>query len=164
MAKQITQCDCGGSYDGTPSGKSKHIATAKHVGYEIGLRIESRAKVMASKPGEVLAAARATGLTPDELATDEGFEAVAAKLPKPAIGRALVDPEGYVAAQNATLQSELTILITDKEQELARRQIDHKYRERHSGEDKASAYFATKVVPLKSEIDTLRAVRKALGQ
>jgi hypothetical protein len=124
MAKQKTICSiCGGSYDGTPSGQSKHEATLKHLdAQETADRIATGAQSL--DPGDVI--------------------------------------PGYGTAKMSVLIQSLSILITDKEQELARRQIDHKYRERHSA-DNAPAYYSSKVAPLREEIEVLRAARKAIG-
>ena len=78
-----------------------------------------------------------------------GTEVIAAQAPIPP-----VVTDGLVGA--------LSALIDVKEQELARRQIDWKWREGHQA-DKAEAYRLDKVVPLLVEIQTLRRVRKALS-
>lgn len=36
MAKQRTQCQCGGTFDGTPSGRKAHEQTAKHKDWSAG--------------------------------------------------------------------------------------------------------------------------------
>lgn len=57
--------------------------------------------------------------------------------------------------------ADLSNLIGDKEQELARRQVDHKWRVANRPEQ-AQDYFASKVQPLLSEIDLLRVIRTSL--
>lgn len=147
MAKIKTECACGGSYDGTPSGKSKHIATSKHVGWEVGQRAAAKqapldaAKVSADVSGET-----------------ERFVAVAKDLPV----KAVVSGTPFESAVDPLVQ-DLNTLIGEKEQELARRQIDHKYRVKHGSADAAASYYSSKVDPLKIEIGILRAARRVIG-
>lgn len=158
MAKIKTECACGGSYDGTPSGKSKHIATSKHVGWEVGQRAAARSALAKASPFDVRDAAKSTGMSADELATDEGVQAVASLLPV----KAVVSGTPFEAIVNPVIQ-DLNTLIGEKEQELARRQIDHAYRVRHSTAEAALAYFSSKVDPLKIEIGILRSARSLIG-
>lgn len=139
MAKQITQCGCGGSFDGTPSGKSKHIATAKHIGWVVGQQNAGRKGAKAA--AEALAANEPQSPDPDPHAL----------------------PEGATPEALDTLVAALSGLIADKEIQLAARQIDHKYRERHTNAERAGAYYSARVAPLREEIEVLRAARKAVS-
>lgn len=66
------------------------------------------------------------------------------------------------AAGAIQIQKSLDALIQDKAEELARRQADLKWREKHQAE-KAKDYRAAKVTPLFDEIETLRKARNLLG-
>jgi hypothetical protein len=66
-----------------------------------------------------------------------------------------------LVAADTSLAGALSQLIDSKEQDLARRQVDHKWRVANRP-DQADAYEADKVTPLKVEIQLLRDVRKAL--
>ncbi len=144
MAKQITQCPCGGSFDGTPSGKSKHIATAKHVGYEVGQRKAAKAPI-----------AEVTVAGVEQPATVN--DAIAAGVAQPLPVKARVSGEADAIVRDE-LADALHGIITSREQELARRQIDYKYRARNVSAEAASDYFAAKVEPLAGEVAILRSV------
>lgn len=147
MAKQITRCGCGGSFDGTPSGRSKHVATAKHIGWVVGQQNAGR---KAQREAEELA---------EREQLQAGIETAIATFDPELVAAARAEQE-----REDNLVADLSNLITEKEQELARRQIDHKYRERHASAERAADYFASKIVPLKAEIEVLRAARKAVSK
>jgi len=91
-------------------------------------------------------AAKAHGETPQE--TLARLEAEAAEI--------------NARPSNADIAAALQILIDRADQELAARQIDHKWREKNRPAE-AEAYFEAKVVPLRLETKILRDARAALG-
>lgn len=126
MAKTRTTCaECGGAWDGTPSGFTKHQNTAKH-----------QKSLMYS-------------LVPQADATPE------------VVVETVVPAQANPVLKGATLAGALSTLITQKEQELARRQVDLKWREANRPEQ-AVEYAAAKVLPLKEEIQILRDARTAI--
>lgn len=139
MAKQTTPCICGGTYDGTPSGKAKHEATGKH---------QAAVAEMASH-----------GATPEEIAdegTVENFDpAEVASVVAPSMGA-------------SEMISGMTTIIDETSRELDRRRTDHKWREANKSASEASAYQDEKVTPLvwrKAILEqAVRALREAAAK
>lgn len=144
MAKEKTICACGGSFDGTPSGRQKHVKTGKHIEWAL-------AEAPAETPAPTIEAGVGPGglvlIEKDPVASEEG-----------------VLPNGLSLDAKEAVLAGLTALIDNGAQELARRQGDHKWRVAHNTAEYAANYFASKVAPLREEQATLRAARKMIAE
>lgn len=185
MAKVQTKCaTCGGTFDGTPSGTKRHNATTRHAlakataakikpdvtGPADATTTAKAAKVAAAK---IKAAAVEAGVpepsdedVAEAMGTDAHDAAVAAFVETLPVEPVLFEVGGIVVFERtANGQTgalvDLRGLITDAQAELARRQIDLRWRVKHQP-TKAADYEDAKVRPLVDQIAILSKVQDAL--
>lgn len=145
VAKQRTQCQCGGTFDGTPSGRKAHDKTAKHRDWSAG---QMAAAVAARHP--------VGGFVDRPLASEVVEEA------QEIVDRVETGAQSLDGDENEVVEA-LGALIVEKSRERDRRVVDHKWRVANRPKE-APAYFASKVEPLLREIETLQLARTTLQE